>query len=53
MKRTLGRSGRRCEDNIKLHLREIGLEGVNWIHLAQDWDQRRAFVNTVMNLLVP
>jgi hypothetical protein len=34
-------------------IREIGWEGVDWIHLAQDRDQWRAFVNTVMNLRVP
>jgi hypothetical protein len=32
----LGRLRRRWEDNIKMDLREIGLEGVNWIHLVQD-----------------
>jgi hypothetical protein len=39
-------------DNIKLVLREIGWDGMDCIHLAQDRDQRRALVNTVMNLLV-
>jgi hypothetical protein len=34
-------------------IREIGWEGVNWIHLAQDRDQWRALVNTVMNFWVP
>jgi len=34
-----------------MDIREIGL-GVDWIHLAQDKDQRRALVNTVMNLRV-
>jgi hypothetical protein len=52
-KRPLGRSRRRCEDNIKMDLREIGIDGVNWIQLAQDRVQCRAFVNTVMNLRVP
>jgi hypothetical protein len=33
--------------------REIEWKGVDWIHLAQDRDQRRAVVNTVMNLRVP
>jgi len=36
-----------------MDLREIGREGVNWIHLAQDRDQRRVVVNTVINLWVP
>jgi hypothetical protein len=40
-------------DNIKIDLREIGWEGVDWVDLAQDKDQWRTLVNTVMNLLVP
>jgi hypothetical protein len=36
-----------------MDLREIGLDGVDWIDLVQDRDQWRALVNTVMNLLVP
>jgi hypothetical protein len=52
-KRPLGRPRRRWEDNIKLDLREIGINGANWIQLAQDRVQWRAFVNTVMNLRVP
>jgi hypothetical protein len=35
-KRPLGRPRRRCEDNIKVDLREIGIDGANWIRLAQD-----------------
>jgi hypothetical protein len=53
IKRPLGRPRRRWEDNIKLDLREIGIEGANWIRLAQDRVQWWAFVNTVMNLRVP
>jgi hypothetical protein len=52
-KRPLGRPRRRWEDNIKLDLREIGIDVENWIRLAQDRVQRRAFVNTVMNVRVP
>jgi hypothetical protein len=52
-KRPLGRPRRRWEDNIKLDLRETGIDGANWIQLAQDRVQWRAFVNTVMNLRVP
>jgi hypothetical protein len=51
-KRPLGRVRRRWVDNIKMDLREIGWEGVNWIDLAQDRDQWRALVNTVMNIRV-
>jgi hypothetical protein len=52
-KRPLGRPRRRWEDKIKMDLREIGIDGANWIHLAQYTVQWRAFVNTVMNLRVP
>jgi hypothetical protein len=52
-KRPLGRPRRRWEDNTKLDIREIGIDGANWIQLAQDRVQRRAFLNTVMNLRVP
>jgi hypothetical protein len=40
-------------DNIKIHLRETGWDGVDWVDLAQDREQWRALVNTVMNLRVP
>jgi hypothetical protein len=36
-----------------MDLMEIGLEGVNWIHLAQDRDWWKAFLNMVINLQVP
>jgi hypothetical protein len=49
----LGRQRRRWGDNIKMDLREIGWGGVNWIDLAQDRDQWRAIVNTVMTIWVP
>jgi hypothetical protein len=51
-KRLLGRPRCRWVDNIKIDLREIGLDGMNWIDLAQDRDQWRALVNTVMKLQV-
>jgi len=41
------------EDNIRMDLRELVWEDVNWIHLAQDRDKCRAVVNTVMNHQVP
>jgi hypothetical protein len=40
-------------DNIKMDLREIGWDGMVWIDVAQDRDQWRALVNTVMYLRVP
>jgi hypothetical protein len=39
-------------DNIKMNLREIEWDDMNWIELAQDRDQWRALVNMVMNLRV-
>jgi hypothetical protein len=47
-KRLLGRSRRRWEANVKMDLAEIGVDWVNWIQLAQDRVQWRAFVSTVM-----
>jgi hypothetical protein len=41
------------EDYLFMHLREIGWEGVDWMHLAQDRDQWLALVNIVMNFGVP
>jgi hypothetical protein len=52
-KSPLGRPRRRWVDIIKMDLREIGWDGVNWIELAQHRDEWRALVNTVMNLRVP
>jgi hypothetical protein len=52
-KRPLGKPRRRWEDNIKMDLKEIGIDGANWIRLAHDRVQWWAFVNTVMNLRFP
>jgi hypothetical protein len=41
---------RRWVDNIKMDLREIGWDGLDWIDMAQDRDQWRALVNTALNL---
>jgi hypothetical protein len=51
-KRPLGRHRRRWENNIKMDLREMGVDGANWIQLAQNRVQWRSRVNTVMNLRV-
>jgi hypothetical protein len=51
-RRPLGRPRRRWMDNVKMDLREIGWDDMDWIDLAQDRDQWRALVNTVMNLRV-
>jgi hypothetical protein len=52
-KRPLGRLGPRWEDNIKMDLGEIAWACMNWIDLAQDRNQWRGLVNTVMYLRVP
>jgi hypothetical protein len=52
-RKLLGRPRRRWVDNIKIDLREIGWDGVDWVDLAQDRNQWRALVKTVMNLRVP
>jgi hypothetical protein len=52
-KRRLGRPRRRWVDNIKMVLREIGWDGMDWMDMAQDRDQWIALVNTVLNLRVP
>jgi hypothetical protein len=52
-KRPLGRPRRRWVDNIKMDLREIVSDGADWMEMAQDRDQWRALVNTVLNLRVP
>jgi hypothetical protein len=53
-KRLLGRPRRRWVDNIKMDLRDIRWDGMDWIDLAHDRDQWRALVNAViMNLRVP
>jgi hypothetical protein len=52
-KRPLGRSRSRWVDNIKMELRERGWDGMDWIDMAQDRDQWRALVNTVITLRVP
>jgi len=52
-KRPLGRTRRRWEDNIKIHIQELGCGGSDWIKLAQDRDMWRATVYSVMNHRVP
>jgi hypothetical protein len=52
-KRPLGRPRHRWEGNINQDLREIGIDGANWIQLTQDRVQWRTFVNTIMYLHIP
>jgi hypothetical protein len=51
-KRPLESPRRRREDNIKMDLWEIEIDGANWVWLAQDKVQWRACVNTIMNLRI-
>ena len=51
-KRPLGRPRRRWEDNIKIDLKEIGINTRNWVDSAQDRDYWRALVNAALNLWV-
>jgi hypothetical protein len=48
----LGTPRRRWEDNIRVVLKEIGWEGVDWMHLAQDRDWWRTVVKTVLKFRV-
>jgi hypothetical protein len=52
-KRPLGRPRCRWVDNIKMDLREIKWDGVDWIDRAYNRDQWKALVNTVLKLRVP
>jgi hypothetical protein len=49
----LGRPRHKWEDTIKMDFREIGWGIMGWINMVRNRDQWRAFVKTVMNLLVP
>ena len=52
VRRPRARSRRRWEDTIKMHLREMGCGGIDWIDLSRDRDRWRTVVNAVMNLCV-
>ena len=52
-KRPLGRPRRRCEDNIRMDIEEIGINAGNRVDSAQDRDYWRALVNTALSLRVP
>ena len=51
-KRPLGRPRPRWEDNIRIDLREVGYHPREWIDIAEDRDQWRAYVRAVMNLRI-
>ena len=52
-KRPLGRPRRTWEVNIKMDLREASCDPGDWIDLAEDRNQWRAYVRAVMNLRIP
>jgi hypothetical protein len=52
-KRALGKPRRGWVDDIKMDHREIGWDVVDWIGMAQDIDQWKALVNTVLKFWVP
>ena len=52
-KRPLGRPRRSWEEDIRMGLKEIGINTGNWVDSAQDRDYWRALVNATLNLRVP
>jgi hypothetical protein len=50
-KRPLGRHRHRWKANIKMDLKEVGQEGMDWLHLAQDRDKWQSLVSTVINFI--
>jgi hypothetical protein len=52
-KRSFGRPKRRFEDNIRMNVREIGWENVNWLSPAQDRDRWPDLMNTTKTLRLP
>ena len=51
--RRLGRPRHSWENNIKMHLQEVGCGSMDWIELTQDRNRLRALVNAEMNLRLP
>jgi hypothetical protein len=52
-KMPLGRPRRRLEDDIRMYLKEIGINTRNWVDSAQDRDYWRVLVSAALNLRVP
>ena len=51
-KRLLGGPRRRWEDNLRMVLKEVGINTRNWVDSAQDRDYWTALMNTALNLLI-
>ena len=49
----LGRPRRRWEDNVRMDLKEIGINSRSWVNSSQDKDFEKPFVNVTLNLRVP
>ena len=49
----LGRSKRRCEDSIRIDLKEIGVKARNCVDSTKDKDYCRGLVNAALNLRIP
>ena len=52
-KRSFWRPSCKREDNIRIHLKQIGINTRNWVGSVQDRDYWRALVNAALNLWVP
>ena len=52
-KRPLGRPRHIWEDNIRMDLKEMGINSRNWVDSARDRDYWRAFVNAALNFRIP
>ena len=48
-----GRPRRRWKENIRMDLKEIGINMRNWVDSTRDGDYWRALMNTALNLRVP
>jgi hypothetical protein len=52
-RKPVGRPRRTRKINVKIDLKEVRYEYVDWIHVFQDEDQRRTFINRVTRLSGP